>query len=80
MNIIFNGKSVNTSVKYAHELGEGNIIVNGYEIHSPYELKENDIIVIYKKGETLELYQAITKSTCVDDFEGRVCREDMFHT
>ncbi|MBQ7256322.1 MAG: ThiF family adenylyltransferase [Abditibacteriota bacterium] len=51
MKIIFNGKSVNTSVKYAHELGEGNIIVNGYEIHTPYILKEGDNVVIFKKGQ-----------------------------
>ena len=51
MNIIFNGKKVNTDKKYAHELGEGNIIVNGYEVRVPYILKENDNIIIYKKGE-----------------------------
>ncbi len=51
MNITLNGKTIDTNSKYAHELGEGNIIVNGYEIHTPYILKEGDNVVIFKKGE-----------------------------
>ena len=72
MKIIFNGKSVNTSVKYAHELGEGNIIVNGYEIHSPYELKENDKIVIYKKGEIPNKEQFASMIGARNNIDGNV--------
>jgi len=54
MNIFLNGKKIDTSNKYAHELSsniDNIIVINGFQTNDNYLLKENDYISIIDKKE-----------------------------